>query len=71
MGLGRLTAGMVVGAAAAAGSLLAGGSLILALGIYSLVGVAAILTSAFLSFGRSERRERAASASSETVDSSD
>jgi hypothetical protein len=71
MVLGLLTAGMVVGAAAAAASLVAGGSMGLALGIFSLVGVTAVLATAFLSFRLSERRERAAPASGETVDPSD
>ena len=71
MGLGRLTAGMLTGAAAAAASLLADGSLVLAFGIYSLVGVTATLATAFLAFRLSERRERAARAAAETVDPSD
>jgi hypothetical protein len=71
MVLGLLTAGMVAGAAAAAVFLVAGGSIGLALGIFSLVGVAAILAAAFLGFRLSERRESAAPASGETVDPSD
>ena len=71
MGLGRLMAGMLVGAAAAAASLLAGGSLAVAFGIYSLVGVTAILAMAFVSFLRSECRERTACAATETEDPAD
>ena len=71
MGLGRLMAGMLAGAAAAAALLLAGGSLALAFGIYSLVGVTASLAMAFVSFRLSERRDRTACATTETEDPAD
>jgi hypothetical protein len=71
MVLGLLTAGMVVGAAAAVVFVMAGGSIGLAFGIFGLVGVTTVLATAFLGFRLVERRERAASASSETVDPSD
>lgn len=65
--LGLLIAGMAFGAVAAALWLLAGGSLPVALALYSLVGTSAVLGAAMLSFLLSSDRATKAPAPGETL----
>jgi hypothetical protein len=60
MVLGLLLLGMLIGASAAAAWVFAGGSLLLALVLYGLVGTMVVLGTAVLSFLLSERKTAAA-----------
>jgi hypothetical protein len=60
MVLGLLLLGMMFGAAAASAWVIAGGSLMLAVLIYGLVGTMFVLGTAILSFLLAERRAAAA-----------
>jgi hypothetical protein len=60
MVLGLLFFGIFIGAAASGAWLLAGGSLLFAVVIYSLVGTMVVLGFALLSFALSERKATAA-----------
>jgi hypothetical protein len=59
MFLGLLMAGMGLGAVAAGAWVFAGGSLLIGLVLYSLVGTAFVLGTALVSFHLSERRAAA------------
>jgi len=67
MVLGFLVAGMGLGAVAAAAWLLAGGSILFALVLYSLVATACILGAALLTFRLSERKTSETCATAETL----